>query len=159
VASVSPGGAERIAQRGFLPPGVTVSRLERDTDGAYTGELREPSSILIAEVADRGWQARVGSAILRPGGDELVRIDEVPDGTVTVTHTGATARGLAVTGQLLAVLLAISLALRPPSFARSFAGDGTPDAVLGGRPPSGSTRPRAMTPPPPPASDNVEVEA
>jgi GT2 family glycosyltransferase len=155
VVSVSPGGAERIAERGSLPSEVTVSRLEREDDAAYVGELREPSSILVAEVADPGWQARVGSTILRPGGNDLVRFDEVPDGTVTVTHTGATARGLAVTGQLLAVMLAISLALRPPSFARSYAGAGQTDGAS--RPPA---VPRAPQPPPDTAApDHVEVDA
>ena len=152
--SVSPGGAERIAERGSLPSGVSVNRLERDEDDTYTGELREPSSILLTEVAGPGWQARVGSTILRPSPGDPVRFDEVPDGTVSVTHTGATARGLAVTGQLLAVLLAISLALRPPSFARSFSTADAPHPVDG--PPASPPRPSA---PAPTASDNIEVEA
>jgi hypothetical protein len=44
---------------------------------------------------------------------------------IDVLHGGGVARTIAVTGQLLALLLAISLALRPPSFARR----ATDDAV------------------------------
>jgi hypothetical protein len=42
---------------------------------------------------------------------------------VLVSHTGSTTRGLALAGQLLAVLLAVSLALRPPGFARRLASE------------------------------------
>jgi GT2 family glycosyltransferase len=158
VVSVSPGGAERIAERGSVPSGVAINRLERNDENAYVGELREPSSVLLAEVTDPGWQARVGSTILGPTGEDLVRFDDVPDGTVTVTHTGTTARGLEVTGQLFAVLLAISLALRPPSFARSFGRD--PETVQSGptfnvpQDPRDPEDPRGPT-----AARNVEVQA
>jgi hypothetical protein len=45
----------------------------------------------------------------------------VPDAgaILEVRHAGQGARALALTGQLLAILLVVSLMLRPPGFART----------------------------------------
>ncbi len=119
-ATVSGATAADVAELDTVPEGADVAALERIGPGEFRGEVFTSSAVLVAEVADEGWRARSGGELLRPiPGRELVHIDGVSGDTVVVDHDATAARGLAVTGQILAVLLAISLALRPPSFARS----------------------------------------
>lgn len=120
--AVSASTADTIDALGAPPPGASVVELEPGGGGTYVGQLPGPSSVLVAEVADDGWRATVGTAEITAADAELVRFDELPEGQVSIAHAGTTGRGLEVTGQVLAVLLAISLALRPPGFARSHAG-------------------------------------
>ena len=120
-ATVSSTVAAEIAELGAVPEGAAVTALDRVGPGEFRGEVSAPSTVLVAEVADEGWRARSGGELLRSSaGHDLVHIDGVSGDSVVVDHDATAARGLAVTGQLLAVLLAISLALRPPSFARSY---------------------------------------
>lgn len=118
------GSAEASAaleQRGFLPEGAQPLALRRDDDAVYRGRPRVDGTLVIADADSDEWMAEAD-------GQQLERVDDdgVPvrfeateqAGTVEVWHAGGPARRLAVTGQLLAVLFAISLALRPPSFAR-----------------------------------------
>jgi hypothetical protein len=99
--------------------------LEPEGDGRYRGPV-DDGAVVIAEAADEGFVAEVGGARLAPADGDTVRFDDVPEGTVQVSHTGTRARTYAVGGQLLAVLLAFSLALRPPGFARSFPEESAP---------------------------------
>ena len=119
--AVAPDAAERIVADQRAPEDLEVRRLTRRDDGAFRAELDVSSSILLAEVADPGWTATVGASTRAPASRSgLVRFGDVPEGVVTISHTGSATRTLAVSGQLLLVLLAISLALRPPGFARDY---------------------------------------
>lgn len=100
---------------------VELTPLEQIDYASYEGEVEGESSVLLAEVADEGWRLEAGGRRYLPSDDTFVRFDEVAAGSMDVWNADTTRRGLEVTGQLLAVLLAISLALRPPSFARSHA--------------------------------------
>ena len=138
-AAVSERAADEIADLEAVPDGLVVDELDQRGPGEFRGELPDGASVLVTEVAEEGWRARVDNEVTRAdAGDDLVRFGDLPGGQVLVDHEAAAARGLAVTGQLLAVLLAFSLALRPPSFARSHARELTAslDAPTG---PSGST--------------------
>jgi GT2 family glycosyltransferase len=120
-AVIPPDVADEVAERGAPPEGAEIGALAPRGDGVYEGRVTEPSSsVLVSEVADDGWRVRGGAPAGTIDADsELLRVDDVPEGRVRIEHEGTAARGLAVTGQVLAVLLAISLALRPPSFARA----------------------------------------
>ena len=130
-ATVTDEVAAQIAERDAVPADAQIGTLEPGGPGEFRGPVGGSSTVLVAEVADEGWRARAGGQLERahPGMD-LVRIDGLPAGSVVVDHDATAARGLAVTGQLLAVLLAISLALRPPSFARAH-GRGDPSDHTG----------------------------
>lgn len=113
------GAAEEITAGGAVPGEAALDRLAKVGPGEYVGELGTDDVIQVAEPNDGAWQATVGGTTLPAQIDALVRFSGLPQGEVVVRHTNSTARGLAVTGQLLAVLLTISLALRPPRFARA----------------------------------------
>ncbi len=115
--------AEAVATGGGVPDLDEVQVLRRTDPGTYRGHLEdEDAVILVAEPNDGQWVATARGATSSAQVDDLVRVNSPGAGAVVVSHTGSTARGLAVTGQLLVVLLTISLALRPPRFARSFGG-------------------------------------
>ena len=124
--------AEQVATRRALPDGAEVRELEQDADGGYSGEILSAGvSVLVAEPTDPGWRASTARGTVPPLGLPFLRFDVVGAGELEVTHVGDTTRTLAVTGQLLVLLLAVSLALRPPRFART---------------------PPPASPPPPPAA-------
>ncbi len=113
--------AEIIAERGEVPPGVDAVALGRDGPGpaSYRSEVDGAVAALVANVADEGWEARADGRLLRPtpllG---LVRFDVPADASVvTVTYARQGRWATLVTFQLLVVLAAISLVLRPPRFA------------------------------------------
>lgn len=130
-AAVATVAGPASSNTGAVPDPAAVRALRQVDNGVYVGRLDAPGSLFIAEVDDGAWRLQVdrsdeGTLARGSGSGELVVFDDVPAGTVTVTHEGTAARGLAVTGQLLAVLLAVSLALRPPTFARRHPGEPEP---------------------------------
>jgi GT2 family glycosyltransferase len=121
-AIVDADAAERLASEGTLPPDAEVRPLTAVERGRYRGSTATPGTVVLAEPADDGWVATANQQRLPRRGDGPLRFEEVPAGAVVdVHHAGGVPRTLAVTGQLLALLLAISLALRPPRFARRHA--------------------------------------
>jgi GT2 family glycosyltransferase len=109
------------AGRGLADDALIVP-LDDEEEGGLSGEVPDGSTVVVTEVDDGQWELEAGRETLSVDPEHaFVRFVDVPGGPVTVTHTGGAARSLAVTGQVLAVLLAISLALRPPGFARRLA--------------------------------------
>jgi hypothetical protein len=127
--------ADLVADGGELPPGTSIEALTPREEGRYRGSASSPGTLLVAEPADAGWIASSGGQPLSRLDGPLPRFPDVRPGVpVEVEHTGDVARSLAVTGQLLALLLAISLALRPPRFARRGPTPDEPDDAVGPRP-------------------------
>jgi GT2 family glycosyltransferase len=134
-AIVSDEAAAALAQGGELPPGTTARPLTAEEAGHYRGRPSAAGTVLVADPADPGWTASQGGQQLPQLDGETVRFGEVrPGSSVEILHSGGVARSIAVTGQLLAVLLAISLALRPPRFARRGAEPTEPGDRPGDRP-------------------------
>ncbi|MFP4634966.1 MAG: hypothetical protein ACLFRD_03820, partial [Nitriliruptoraceae bacterium] len=124
-AAVSSTVATQIEEQATIPVESTLTELEPLEPGRFRGEVSDDDEVIVAEMAEQGWRVTAGGATVRPEStSDLVHFDEVPGGTIDVEHAGTAARNLAVTGQLLAVLLAVSLALRPPGFARAYASRG-----------------------------------
>jgi GT2 family glycosyltransferase len=118
-AIVSDETATVLAERGVVPPDATAQPLASVEAGRYRGSASAPGSVVLAEPADPGWTAAAGGQRLPRRDGPTPQFGEVaPGALVELLHTGGVTRTFAVTGQLLALLLAISLALRPPGFAR-----------------------------------------
>jgi GT2 family glycosyltransferase len=118
-AIVSDEVAAVIAARGEIPADATVRPLTPIEPGRYRGSTTSPGTLVLAEPADGAWTATANQQQLPAMDGATPRFAEVPAGAaIEVLHTGDVTRSLAVTGQLLVLLLAISLALRPPRFAR-----------------------------------------
>lgn len=119
-AALLPGPAVTwLDERGELPDAAVVTRLRATGPGSFRGPAADGSVLLLSERADDGWRADAGGEVLEVGSDGgLVRVDDVGDvGLVRVVHDGGPARTVVLTAQLL--LLVVSLALRPPRFARA----------------------------------------
>ena len=118
---VSERTAAIVAARGEVPPNIEATALRPvgGEAGTYRGEVSGASSVLVAEVADDGWEARAGGRRLRLDPlAGLVRFDVPADADqVTVTYARQGRWATLMTFQLLMVLLTISLVLRPPRFA------------------------------------------
>ena len=119
-----------LEQRGVLPPDVEVEALSSLGGGRAAGVLPEPGAVLLAEAADDGWVLEADGRSISAANGTPVRFLDVPAGEVEITHTGEGARRLAVGVQVVLLLLVISLALRPPGFARRAVGA---PAVRGGQ--------------------------
>jgi GT2 family glycosyltransferase len=122
-ASVVPtDAAAAIDRRGELPEDVLVQPLTPDGD-RISGEVEQPGQLLVAEHADDRWRASVGGQPMELGATDWGATIEgtvgEADSRVVLEHDGDVGRVLAVTWQILAVLLTLSLALRPPGFARA----------------------------------------
>ncbi|MFA9430081.1 glycosyltransferase family 2 protein [Egicoccus sp. AB-alg2] len=121
VAAAVTGAEAADVAAGDLPPTAEVTPLQPDGPAVYRGEVAEDAVVAVAEEADADWAGTVGRTRLRAaagGSDLLVFEPTETGGRVEVAHLGDTARGVAVAGQLIALLLVVSLALRPPRFAR-----------------------------------------
>jgi GT2 family glycosyltransferase len=122
-ATVVPdAAADGLARRGQIPGDVRRAPLAPTGEG-YAGTVATPGSLLVAEAPDADWQARAGGARLEledgPSGATMVGPVADSGVDVRVEHAGEVGRRVAVAWQVLAVLLVISLALRPPGFARA----------------------------------------
>lgn len=98
-------------------PQRPVVPLRREGAGRYVLDAAPGGSVVLGEPFDADWELRVDG--LPVGGrvdDTAVRFDDVPRGSrLVLAHTGATARAVALAGQLLVLLLVVSLGLRPPA--------------------------------------------
>jgi GT2 family glycosyltransferase len=128
-AAVIPSdAAAAIDQRGELPEAAAIQPLST-TDEGFAGEIDAPGALIVAEHADEQWRASAGGEPVglsaTPWGATLE--GEVADGGVEVAleHDGTFGRRLAVVWQIVAVLLTVSLALRPPGFARALREEST----------------------------------
>lgn len=119
---VMPTMAWRLAERGYDDGRIDATSLSRDLPGRYQGLAPGRGAVLLAEVDDGLWQAQADGVLLEQM--EMVKTGTlafrpVESGSaVAIEHTGREARGFEVAGQILVVLLVVSLALRPPRFAR-----------------------------------------
>lgn len=117
-AVVEPSTLEELAERGHLAEGRTATRLAQGGPATWTGVLEQPGAIAIAEPDDGSWILRTPETDHRSSGQGMLRFADVDPGEVSIEHTGDTMRRALLAGQLLLVLLVVSLALRPPGFAR-----------------------------------------
>jgi len=118
VAVLSAGDLTAFEERGALPLEAEVGSLEALGNGRASGTLEAEANILVAEAQDDGWQLSVDGVRVQPAAGSLVTFPGVGPGAVELQHTGDTARQLALTVQVLLVLLVVSLALRPPGAVR-----------------------------------------
>lgn len=120
-AYVSPNAAIAIDRRGELPPDADPVPLERTADDTYGGRVPGAGTVLLAEPADPGWEAWAdGRELERRTAGGLTRFSVPADaGGVEVRYGRQTRRTLVVSLQAFAALLAVSLVLRPPSFAET----------------------------------------
>ncbi|MEX2325030.1 MAG: glycosyltransferase family 2 protein [Nitriliruptoraceae bacterium] len=100
---------------------VEVAALDVVGAGVFAGVTDVAGPVLLAEADDGQWRATVSGRPLTqtetPTG--MVAFEPVEANTrIEIVHQGGAARSFAVNGQVLALLLVISLALRPPRFAR-----------------------------------------
>jgi hypothetical protein len=110
--------ARALDERGTIPSDAEVVGLELGPDSTATGVLTGGGSLLLAEAEDPGWSVTVdGEAVAPPVGTPS-RVDGLQAGEITIVHDGRSARLVAVTWQVLLLLGVVSLALRPPGFAR-----------------------------------------
>lgn len=118
-------GAAVAAPVAFRPDAVPRPRdpqrpvvpLEREGAGRYVLDGAPGGSVVLGEPFDADWELRVdGRPVAGRVDDAALRFDDVPRGSrLVLVHTGATARAIALAGQLLVLLLVVSLGLRPPA--------------------------------------------
>jgi GT2 family glycosyltransferase len=120
VAFVPRATVDAIARRGVPPTAFSPEPFERVGTATFRGDVDGRGAILVSETEVGAWHARLadGRDVAASSSAGLVRIDVPADvGVVEVTHGAQARRTLAVTLQLVAVLLVMSVMLRPPSFA------------------------------------------
>ncbi len=119
-ASYLPRAAWVALERGDRLPGdVEPSALTRVGEGRWRGEAPGRGALAVAEPDTAAWRAVVdGDPLEQLPGDGLVRYAIPQEGTVDVTYLGQPWRAAAIAVQALVALLVVSLALRPPRFAR-----------------------------------------
>lgn len=109
-----------IQRRGTPPSTIGAQAFERVGSATFRGEVPRRGTLLISETEAAAWHARLGDGrtVDASSLSGLVGID-VPDdaGTVLVEHGGQARRTAAVALQVVALLLVLSVMLRPPSFA------------------------------------------
>ena len=117
---VTPEVAEAVAATGRLPIDAEVTPVPLGDDGRVSTVAPEAGVLLVTELASSEWEATADGRPLAAVEGPIVAF-EVPDAgaRLEVGHAGQAQRALALTGQLLALFLVISLALRPPGFARA----------------------------------------
>ncbi len=99
---------------------ATWRPLQAQNASTYVGAVGSDEQVRIAEFNDGLWTASGLAGETRSRTEPLVQFLTLDAGEVRIRHLGGTTRGLTVAGQLFALLLTISLALRPPQFARSY---------------------------------------
>jgi GT2 family glycosyltransferase len=118
VAWVPRTAVAALDRRGTVPATAETTTLEDLSGARYRGEVPGNGSILISEAEVGAWQAELPGdrRVNARSVDGIVRID-LPDeaAEVEVRHGRQSRRTLAVSLQLVALLLVVSLLLRPPS--------------------------------------------
>ncbi|MBY5164456.1 glycosyltransferase [Salsipaludibacter albus] len=120
VGVTSPDVVSRITATGALPDDAVIEPVEGQDLGTRwvtrTGD--EPAVVMVATVETGAWEATAdGRPLPAQQVDGLLRFDAPPNTTVVLSPVGQGARGTALVLQLLAVLLTVSLLLRPPTAA------------------------------------------
>jgi GT2 family glycosyltransferase len=122
VAVVDRTTARAVERLGELPSGAEVRPLLRDDPTRYeaTDAAPDGGSVLVAEVAEGGWEAAADGVPIPVErlGPQLRFGLSGPADYVLVAHDQQARRTALVLAQLAFVLVALSLMLRPPRFAR-----------------------------------------
>ena len=109
-----------IERRGTPPSRIAAEPYERVGAATYQGPVPDRGILLVSETEVGDWYAELdtGRRVEASPLSGLVRIDVPEDASsAEVTHGGQARRTAAVTIEVLAVLLVLSVMLRPPSFA------------------------------------------
>jgi hypothetical protein len=118
VAVIDAAASRTLDERGTIPSDAEVVGLDLGPHGSAVGVLPSPGSLLLAEAEDPGWSVTVdGEGVESPVGTPS-RADGLPAGEVALVHDGRSGRLAAVAWQVVLLLGVVSLALRPPGFAR-----------------------------------------
>jgi hypothetical protein len=145
-ASVVPADAvAALTSSGRLPVDVEPVPLSVLPDGRIVGDVDGGEVVLVNQPPGDDLEGRVAGRPLASV-DAPVTAFAVPEdgGRLEIAPAGQGARALALTGQLLVVLLVVSLMLRPPGFARA-AEPVRPDDRDGADDPDGAARRRRRT--------------
>ncbi|HEX9890279.1 MAG TPA: glycosyltransferase family 2 protein [Nitriliruptorales bacterium] len=122
VSWVPPIVADSLSERGELPPGAQPIALDPVPGevATYAGSVPGEGTLLVAEIASTGWEAAAdGTRLVRRDTSGLARFRiGAPAEDVVVAYARNGRRLALVLIQLTVVLLALSLMLRPPRFAR-----------------------------------------
>lgn len=125
VSFAGPEAISTIRRRGAPAPGTPLIAFDPAGNARWVGTAPRSGSVLVSEVSSPGWRATTadGDVLERQTTAGLVRFD-VPTtvASVEVVHDRQAARTAAVVAQLLAVLLVVSIVLRPP-------GSGLPETL------------------------------
>ncbi len=121
-ATFLPAGAvATIVRRGEVSRGSQEVAFERAGEAArFTGPAPQAGTVLVSEIATTGWRASAdGRQLELVTQDGLVRFDLAePAERVVVEHAHQGRRTVLVLIELFVLLVALSLMLRPPRFAR-----------------------------------------
>jgi hypothetical protein len=108
----------RLESRGEVPPDITSRAFAEIGPGQWMGRAPEPGAIVISEIAQSDWSVTALDGELQVSEMEpvsgLVRFTTQGNSAVLVEHQGTTARRLLLAIQLAALLMTISMLLRPP---------------------------------------------
>lgn len=131
--------ADALRTDARAPDAEVVAGLDPVGPGRFTGQAPFAGTVLVAESDDAAWQVRADGRVLeRREGVLVTAVGAEPGERLEVRHAGDT-RGLAIAGQVLVLLLTISLALRPPGFAADLAAASATSAT------SATSRPEARS--------------
>lgn len=122
VGATQPEVVSRILATGSLPAGVTMTPIEPNAAGTrWVHQVgSEPEVVLVATVETGAWRATAdGRDLEAQQADGLLRFDAPPDSRVELLPVGQTPRTASLVLQVLAVLLVVSVLLRPPASATS----------------------------------------
>lgn len=118
VAIVAAADVRVLDGRGTLPADAEVGALALDAATEARGTVPGPSSLLLAEAEDPGWQVTLDGEVVGSPTGTPARLDGLSDGEIELTHDGRPSRLTAVTWQLALLIAVVSLALRPPGVVR-----------------------------------------
>ncbi len=119
---VTPAVAWDVVEAGAHTDAAEPTVLERRAPGVYSGRSEVTGPVILSEYDDGMWRITAdGSPVTissRAGSPYVVSVPVSADAEIEIRHDATATRNFEVTGQALALLLVISLALRPPRFAR-----------------------------------------
>jgi GT2 family glycosyltransferase len=118
VALVAAADVRALDSRGTLPVDAEVRGLELGPDVRARGRVTGPSSLLLAEAEDPGWQVTLDGEVVEDPTGTPSRLDGLDAGELELRHDGRASRLTAVVWQAALLTGVVSLALRPPGVAR-----------------------------------------